>query len=276
MRKANDLSEISPQILEFGSILKPLKEFTYYSEKRETKLSKILPKMKETFDALINVKNYLECDESKYVVKFVLATFLARMQTLPLDVIKTAYAISIEGREHIREIASLNIRENYGNIEYNISEDEDVQENQETTNHQDVMQEQNENAHPENAEIIPQTFEIPIECDLENETEIEEVDKMITLEQAVEQTQKLMSTQKRHAEFIQIRDSLMGNPELENYDWFTDLIPIAEETLERQAHLLEAENYEYLTQELRKWWFEKDLKGYLRMNIQKTYSLEYF
>lgn len=94
--------------------------------------------MKETCDAFINIKNNLEYDESKYVLRFVLATFLERMQTLPLDVIKTACAISIKWREHIREIISLNIRENYGNIEYNISEDENKQENQEITNDQDI------------------------------------------------------------------------------------------------------------------------------------------
>lgn len=269
LRTGYELSKISPQIIEFCLILKPLKEFTYYSEKRETKLSEILPKMKETFDDLIKIKSCLKCDESKYVIRFVLATFLARMQTLPLNVIKTAFAISLQGRKFIREIASFNVKINYGDEEIFIDEEEEeenpeienaqIQDSILTSNSQGPydLQEYNENT--------PQTFEIPVECDLEDITEIEEVNKMISLEQAVEESQKLMSTQERHSEFIQSRDSLMNDPELEEYDWYQDLIPIAEETLERQAHLLQIENYQYLTQELRKWWFEKDLKGYIKI-----------
>ena len=83
LRIGYEFDPISPQIIEFGKILKPLMNFTYFAERRDSKLSEILPKMKETFDLIKNVHDELQCEESLVVHKFVLATFLARMHNLP-------------------------------------------------------------------------------------------------------------------------------------------------------------------------------------------------
>ena len=92
------------EIIELRQILEPLRKFTYEFERRSAKLTGLLPKIKQTYDNLIQFENTLQCDDSKKIFKFVLAAFIAKMNTLPMNTFKISFAISLEGRNKIRRL----------------------------------------------------------------------------------------------------------------------------------------------------------------------------
>lgn len=243
IRIGNGLNPISLQIIEFAIILRPLMNFVYYSERRDCNLYEILPKIKETYDSIISTEGFLTCKESLYVYKFVLATFIARIQSLPMNVFKTTYAISLKGREYIRRTFSYMVDcKNYSNFSQNDKQENDCDD--------DSLQ----------------SFEFPKSEDLEEITEIEEIGKHISLREAAKHTQKLMSTQERHSQFISLRESLLKDPNLVEYEWFGDLIPIAEETIKNQLLLLDVKQPFPIILKLRKWWFDKTLPDFLSIS----------
>lgn len=266
LRTANDLEEISLQIIEFGKILKPLMDFTYFTEKRNTKLSDILPKIKETIELIQNLKDELVCTESIQVHRFVLATFIARMQSLPLNILKTAFAISLEGRNYIRYKFGINIRN--GNNESNNDENQILSdslnsyfENENQTAENQIIENQVD-ANENDSDTEVESFEYSAVDELEEVTEIDEIDKTISLEDAVQKSKELMSTQERHDDFIKFRNSIMEDPNFTNYDWYEDIVPITEETIRRQMNLLGIQNEESAVLLLRNWWFESELEGF--------------
>ena len=69
IRIGNNYKPISLQIIECGKMLHPLMELTYFSERRDSKLHEILPKLKETFENIVDVKKKLICKESIIIHK---------------------------------------------------------------------------------------------------------------------------------------------------------------------------------------------------------------
>ena len=96
-----------------------------------------------------------------------------------------------------------------------------------------------------------QSFEYLDENELEEITEIDEINRIISLEDAVIHTQKLISAHERYADFIEFRNSIIDDPYFINYDWFEDIIQITEGIILRQLELLEIKKCDDVILQLR-------------------------
>ena len=78
------------------------------------------------------------------------------------------------------------------------------------------------------------------------------------------QESQAIGTNERFAQFVEIRDEIMNSDfDFLKYDWYENLIPIAEETLKKYATLLEFSAVDEFIQFIRYWWFEEKLEGFL-------------
>lgn len=154
----------------------------------------------------------------------------------PMNVIKMAYAISLEGRKTIREIAPFMIR---NDVLKDPSNEQDTGDNPEYYTEDEI--------HFVNHEAQPM--------------DIDEINKQYNLSDAVKANIEILKTQERYAEFTRVREELMQRSNLEEYDWFEDLIPIAIKTLAEYAKAVldDDENVANIIQMIHQWWFEANL-----------------
>lgn len=248
IREACNQPSIPQQIIEFGQILTPLRVFTYDSEKRDAKLTDLLPRIEQTYNALLEVRNTFKCDESKAIMKFVLATFIARMNSLPMNIVKMTFAISLEGRKKMRQIYPHLIRNDILHDPSNDGAQED---------------EPNEYYTEEELHYFTNNNDTQV-------IEIEEIHEKYDLVQTITENIRVLETHERFEVFSRARSELMETDDIYSYDWYENLFPIAQQTLAEYAHVLDLKNVTAFVHFMTYWWFEANLEGFEKYQATDT------